>query len=128
MTPVLDASAVLALLYREPGHDRVAGLLGGAVVCAVNWAEVVQKLEQRGHPDPAAAVEGIRAVGVHVLPFTPAEAVTAGMLWSRTRTAGLSLGDRACLAAAHGMPEGVAVTADQAWLGLDLKVAVELIR
>jgi hypothetical protein len=26
------------------------------------------------------------------------------------------------------MPEGVAVTADQAWLGLDLKVAVELIR
>ncbi|HEX6405037.1 MAG TPA: hypothetical protein VF003_18055, partial [Pseudonocardiaceae bacterium] len=42
VTPVLDASAVLALLYREPGHDRVAGLLGGAVVCAVNWAEVVQ--------------------------------------------------------------------------------------
>ena len=43
-------------------------------------AEVVQKLEQRGHPDPAAAVEGIRALGVHVLPFTPAEAVTAGPL------------------------------------------------
>lgn len=98
------------------------------MVCAVNWAEVVQKLEQRGHPDPVTAVEGIRALGVHVLPFTPADAVSAGMLWSQTRTAGLSLGDRACLAVARGIPEGVAVTADQAWLGLDLKVAVQLIR
>ncbi len=128
MTPVLDASAVLALLYREPGHDQVAGLLDGAVVCTVNWTEIVQKLAQRGHPDPSAAVEGVRSLGVHVLPFTPADAVCAGLLWSRTRSAGLSLGDRACLAVAQGIPEGVAVTADQAWIGLDQEVTVQLIR
>ncbi len=78
MTAVLDASAVLTLLYREPGHDQVAELIGGAVVCTVNWTEIVQKLAQRGHPDPAAAAEGVRSLGVHVLPFTPADAACSG--------------------------------------------------
>ncbi|MGH8920010.1 MAG: type II toxin-antitoxin system VapC family toxin [Actinomycetes bacterium] len=128
MTAVLDASAVLALLYREPGHDQVADLIAGAVVCTVNWTEIVQKLAQRGHPDPAAAAEGVRSLGVHVQPFTPADAVCAGLLWPKTHGAGLSLGDRACLAVAQGIPEGVAVTADQAWVGLDIKVPVQLIR
>ncbi|HJT03469.1 MAG TPA: hypothetical protein VJ757_07555 [Pseudonocardiaceae bacterium] len=54
--------------------------------------------------------------------------VSAGLLWSTTRTDGLPLGDRACLAAAKGIPEGVAITADQAWFGSDLEVAVQLIR
>lgn len=44
MTIVLDVSAVLALIYREPSHDQVAELLGGAVVCTVNWAEIAQNL------------------------------------------------------------------------------------
>lgn len=68
MTPVLDASAVMELLYREPGHERVAGLLADAVVSAVNWIEIVQKLVQRGHPAPTSAAEGIRSLGVEVVP------------------------------------------------------------
>jgi PIN domain nuclease of toxin-antitoxin system len=97
-------------------------------MCTVNWTEMVQKLSQRGHPDLAAAAEGVRSLGVRVLPFTRADAVRAGLLWSKTHRAGLSLGDRACLAVAQGIPEGVAVTADQTWIGLDLKVSVRLIR
>ena len=57
MSSVLDASAVLALLYREPGHERVAEQIAGAVVSTVNWAEIVQKLAQRGHPAPVAAAD-----------------------------------------------------------------------
>jgi PIN domain nuclease of toxin-antitoxin system len=78
VTAVLDASAVLALLYREPGHGQVAGLLPGAMVSTVNWAEIVAKLGQRGHPDPAAAAKGVRSLGVRVEPFTAADAVRAG--------------------------------------------------
>lgn len=39
----------------------------------------------------------------------------------RATTAGLSLGDRACLAVAQGIPDSVAIIAAHAWLGLDLK-------
>lgn len=128
MTAVLDASAVLALLYREPGHEQVADQLTGAVVSTVNWSEIVQKLAQRGHPAPVAAANAVRSLGVHVLPFTADDAVQAAQLWLRTRGAGLSIGDRACLAVAAGVPEGVAVTADQAWSTLDLDVTVKLVR
>jgi ribonuclease VapC len=43
---VLDASALLAFLQREPGLDRVRRALPGAVVGSVNFAEVVAKLVQ----------------------------------------------------------------------------------
>ncbi|MPZ85691.1 MAG: PIN domain-containing protein [Actinophytocola sp.] len=128
MTAVLDASAVLALLYREPGHDQVAEMLAGAVVSTVNWSEIVQKLGQRGHPAPGAAAEGLQSLGVHVRPFTVDDATRAALLWPATRRVGLSLGDRACLAVASGVPEGVAVTADKAWTTLGLDIPVLLVR
>lgn len=120
---------MLALIYREPGHEAVAELLAGSMVSAVNWAEVVAKLAQRGHPDPSAAADAIRALGIDVVPFTAAHAVAVGLLWPSTRGAGLSLGDRACLALASMTADGVAVTSDQAWAKVDLAgVEVRLIR
>ena len=47
---VLDASALLALLLREPGADLVTELVAGAFVSAVNWSETRQKLAQHGAP------------------------------------------------------------------------------
>jgi ribonuclease VapC len=44
VTAVLNGSAVLALLRAEPGHDKVAELLPGSLISAVNYFEVVQKL------------------------------------------------------------------------------------
>ena len=65
-------------------------------------------------------------VGVSVSPFTSRQAeVAAGLL--PLRKAGLSLGDRACLALALDLG-GQAVTADRAWGGIDLGLAVTLIR
>jgi PIN domain nuclease of toxin-antitoxin system len=126
---VLDASAVLALIYREPGHEQVADALPGAVCSTVNWAEVVGKLAQREHPNPASAADAVRTLGVKVLPFTTTHAVAAGLLWPTTRAAGLSLGDRACLALAQATPESVAYTCDGAWATLDLpEVTVQQLR
>src|SRR6266568_4482371 len=52
-TYVLDASALLRYLDREPGFDRVAGLLKratrggiGLLVSAVNWGEMASVLYQ----------------------------------------------------------------------------------
>lgn len=126
MTAVLETSAVLALLRREPGHEVVADLLDGAVISAVNWSEIVQKGIARGWP--LTAVEALRSAGVRVVPFTAEHAVRAAELWSATRTAGLSLADRACLAVTATTADGEAVTADRAWAELDVDIPVQLIR
>ena len=41
---VLDASALLALLNREPGSEKVVAALPDAVMSSVNLSEVVAKL------------------------------------------------------------------------------------
>ncbi|SFO49006.1 PIN domain nuclease, a component of toxin-antitoxin system (PIN domain) [Pseudonocardia ammonioxydans] len=128
MSVVLDASAILALIYREPGHERVTAALPGATASTVNWAEVVTALVRRGHPDPATAAEAIRALGVDISPFTPHQAVRAGLLWATTHPAGLSLGDRACLAAAETSNAETVLTSDRAWAELETTAPIELIR
>ena len=127
MTAVLDASAVLAWLRDEPGAEQVHTLLGTAVMSAANWSETWQKLAQHG-VDADRVTSRLRTLGLRVEPVTEADAVTAARLWTRTRAAGLSLGDRCCLAL--GVPlELPAVTADTAWAGLGLdEITVQVIR
>ena len=118
---VLDASAVLALLQAEPGADTVIDLLPRGVMSAVNFSEVVAKLMDHGMPleEAHAVLDGL-PIDVH--PFDRDAAFMAGELRPMTRRAGLSLGDRACLALASRL--GVtAVTADRAWASLGDAVA-----
>jgi len=109
---VLDASALLALVYAEPGSDVVGALLPNARISAVNLSEVAAKLAEGGMtaPDIHAALDGL---GLSVVPFDADLAYAAGLLRAATKAAGLSLGDRACLALAArlGLP---ALTADAA--------------
>lgn len=125
MKAVLDTSAVLAWLRDEPGAEEVYPLLSGAVMSAANWSETWQKLRQHG-VDADRATRRLRALGVRVEPLTEADAVTAARLWASTRAAGLSLGDRCCLAL--GTRLGLTtVTADTAWAGLELDLPVQVI-
>lgn len=124
---VLDASAVLAYLQREPGYGRVRGALagGGAVVASVNLAEVAGKVAARGH-DACAVVGRLEALGLRVEGFTRADALEAGAL--RALAPWLSLGDCACLALGRRLRAPV-LTADRAWASLDLDAPdVELLR
>jgi ribonuclease VapC len=110
---VLDASAILALLKGERGASKVAGVIADASVCAINQAEVISHFVQLGAP-----LEDIRAmlgaVPYIVVPADDALTWEAGGLRSVTASAGLSLGDRFCLALAKRL--GVsAYTADKVW-------------
>jgi ribonuclease VapC len=123
---VLDASAVIALLWEESGSDAVEGLLGAAVVSAVNWSEVLQRYNALGL-DTAARRDSVEALGIFIEDFSGDDAETAASMRASTRSAGLSLADRACLSLARrlGLP---AHTADRAWETVDVGVEVVLIR
>lgn len=123
---VLDASAVLALLHDEPGADVVAGYLVGASVSAVNVAEILGKLLETGIPDAEAAAV-LLEIGLDVIPFDEQQAHLAASLRRRTRRAGLSLGDRACLALALTL-DLPAVTTDTAWKRAKIGVPVVVAR
>jgi len=110
---VLDSSAVLALLANEPGTDVVEAALPGALLSTVNLAEIVAKLCERGMP-AEEATSLIYSIGVEIAEFDAEQATRSGELRASTRSAGLSLGDRACLALAQ-VRELPVLTADTAW-------------
>ena len=123
---VLDSSAVLARVWREPGFERVQAVIAGALISSVNVAEVIQKLSERG-ADEATARSVLNSLPCRPEPLDVEAAIRVGLLRTATRQAGLSLGDRACLEL--GMRLGLPIyTADRAWAELDLGVEVVLIR
>jgi PIN domain nuclease of toxin-antitoxin system len=111
--PVLDASAVLALLNKEPGYEEVLAVLPTAAIGTVNLTEVISKLCERGVP-PGAAMEAVQCLGVEMVPHSAEHALLSGELRSKTKAFGLSLGDRACLALARERRATV-ITADRHW-------------
>ena len=127
---VLDASALLALLFDEPGSERVAlALTQPAYMSAVNLCEVLTKLDDAGWLANADAAKKLQSAldAIKVLPFDERAARVTAALRRMTRKAGLSLGDRACLA--MGLIRRVLVlTTDTIWAELDLGIAVEPIR
>lgn len=125
MTAVIHASALLALLFAEPGAEMVAdAIAGGTAMSAVNLSEVATVLV-RHEQDPAAILDPVRQL-LAVEPFTDTDAMAAAALSPKTASKGLSLGDRTCLALAQrlGAP---ALTAEHVWAELDLDINVQLI-
>lgn len=123
---VLDASAVLAVLNSEPGGDEVWKHLPGARLSAVNAAEVAAKLVDGGSVAEEAG-QMLERLGARVEPFGNADIVPSARIRAASRSAGLSLGDRACLALASRLGM-MALTADRAWGDLETGVEVKLIR
>lgn len=123
---VFDASAILALLYRESGHARVQERLADSLVSAVNLSEAGTKLHEDGH-SPEEVKENLDVLGLTVVPFTDLLAMEAAKLRNPTRKIGLSLGDRACLATALELNLPV-VTTDRVWKKLNLGLDIRVIR
>jgi len=127
---VLDASALLAYLQDETGAELVADAIAlGAHMSAVNVAEVLSRVTDRSIDPRSLADEltsrGLLGGAIVIEPFTIADAIDVARLRPLTRSAGLSIGDRACLALARRLGAR-AITADTAWIQADADIGVEL--
>jgi len=121
---VLDGSALLAMLREEPGGERVRSVLRDSAMTTINFGEVVGFYARRGASEPE-----IRRL-LHPLPieriaFDEELAYVVGLMLPKASSAGLSLGDRACLGLAERL--GVkALTADRSWSRIARAVGVEV--
>lgn len=127
---VLDASALIAYLYQEPGSDVVESAISmGAVISAVNWAEVLSKVNDKGEDivDLVAKVADEEFDWLTIFPVTEPDAIRIAELRQRTKILGLSLGDRACLALGLRLKLTV-LTADRIWKNLAIGIPILTIR
>lgn len=125
-TYVLDSSVLIAIFRNEQFDEKVLDIVDGAVFSATNFAEVWTKLHDLGlSEDPR--VDAIFSLISSVEPFTESQAKLAAKLRPATRQAGLSLGDRACLALALEIGAEV-YTADRQWSNISVGCAIHLIR
>jgi ribonuclease VapC len=120
---VLDASALLAYLFRESGHEIVEKYIEDACISTVNLSEVAGRFI-RDDIDATSIIQHINKTSIEIVPFNQVHALHAANFIPITQRYGLSLGDRACLglAAARNL---AALTADIAWSeieGIDVKV------
>lgn len=124
---VLDASALMALFHLEPGNDTVTQAIeDGAAISTVNLAEVASKLNDLGTPKDLIQT-AVNVLGLTIVDFNTEFAYKVGLLRPLTKRAGLSLGDRACLALAQhlNLP---ALTTDRIWEGVLSDVTVQVLR
>ena len=99
MSFVLDASALLAVLFDEPGGDYVYDVMGGSEISVVNLSEVYATMLEGGMAFEAAR-EIIDPLPVWVRTFRDGHAWQTAKLRPLTRKFGLSLGDCACITTA----------------------------
>lgn len=122
----LDASALLAFLFRETGHEQVALLMGDSCLSTVNLSEVIGRFVRDGH-DAQLVLKQMLATSIEIVPFSADQAAIAASLQLPARSQGLSLADRACLSLAL-QRNIAAVTADRIWQEIQVGIQVIPIR
>jgi PIN domain nuclease of toxin-antitoxin system len=123
---VIDSSAILALFKNEPGSDMVMQYFSDFRISAINYCEVLGKLN---FPimDNDVAKDLLVILKNNTVNFDAELAEIAADLSSHTSNFVLSLADKACLALA--LRENLPVlTADRIWQNLDITLDIKLIR
>jgi len=112
------------MLLAEAGGERVKNVLASAAMSTVNLSEVAGHYTRNG-VDDAAIRRVLDPLPFDQYPFDAELAYQAAQLLQVTMVAGLSFGDRACLALARqlGCP---AMTADRAWNIIADRAGVEV--
>lgn len=125
MTVVIDTSALMALIKREPGADQVAERISGGLASAVIFAETLSKLATQGYDSRSIGAD-LLAAGLNVEPVGMDD-VRGVVALNRLAQNNISLADRFCLALglARNLP---VLTGDRPWADLGLPLKIELIR
>jgi ribonuclease VapC len=123
---VLDASALVAFILKERGHDTVKKVItggGGTVVASTNMVEALDVARRKGHTRPSDdLLSDLGQLSVRVEPVTEADVLEAVFVLRRAEeeralhpeVGGVSLGDATCLAVAKRLALPV-VASDSAW-------------
>lgn len=124
---IFDTSALFAIINKEKGYELAESVLAKSSMSSVNVSEVVAVLTRAGLT-PRDIREIIEESIPYIIDFDEEIAFTAGVIISESKSLGLSLGDRACIAT--GMVKGMEIyTADQVWTKLDIPSAkIKIIR
>jgi ribonuclease VapC len=130
---VLDASAILAVLFKERGHEAVLKVIrAGAVTTPTGLAESLTVARRKGHRRTRdQLIDDVSELGVEVIALVPEDAREMAHLLERsdaiasrgTQLGRLSLGDAACLAVAHRL-DLPAIVSDTTWEILDAAIRV----
>ncbi|NBC20614.1 MAG: PIN domain-containing protein [Alphaproteobacteria bacterium] len=126
MSAVIDSSAVLAALNREPGWERAMELIPEGTLLTISFGEVATKLAR--YIDDREMIAGLIHVSVLDLVNLDADlALEAGLIDPRLVKGWLSLADRCCIAyaKAHAIP---AVTADRVWSEIAEPLGVDILQ
>lgn len=123
---ILDASALLAWLFQERGHEAISKLAGKCAIASANMTEVLYRAAQEGYEDDLGDLyANLVSGGFAVVDNPPEDAIVAAQLIATSRSKGghLSLGDGLGIAAAArlGLP---IVGGDQEWEPLELPTKV----
>lgn len=123
---LLDTSVLLAFIFGEAHDVHEDAVLAGGAISAVNLAETISVLQQKGASETEIA-DTLRELNLTVLPFTEAIAAAAGTLIPPARKLNIGLGDCACIATGLILQLPI-YTADRDWLKLDSGASITLIR
>ena len=112
---ILDSSALVAILFKEPEAERLAAMIRDAdatAIAAPTLLETAIVAEGRTRPGMAEKLDAlIAAAGAEIVPFTAQHAAIARDAWRRfgkgRHKAGLNLGD--CFAYALAKERGQAL-------------------
>jgi PIN domain nuclease of toxin-antitoxin system len=125
---LLDTSAIVALLKKEPGYKILEDIIANSAISSVNLSELVSVLTRSNIPENEID-EIITDIIPEIIPFCENIGIKTGKLINLTKDYGLSLGDRACIAT--GCYYNMEIyTSDKIWLKLtdNLTVKITLVR
>lgn len=133
---LLDASALVAVVFQETGHEVVETILdsGRAATTSIALAETLNVARRREHELDASTLRTVFAMkGLRVEPVIEADSITTAVILAvadrnRATRASISLADAICLAVARRLDLPV-VTGDRQLTDLSLEnVTIQLFR
>lgn len=124
---LLDTSAIIALLKKEPGYKVVENIIASSAMSAINLAELTIVL-QRLEISEDEIKEITTDIVPQIIPFCLDLAKRISILSKFTKGYGLSLGDKVCIVTGEYYNMNI-YTADKIWSELKIpNVKIHLIR